>query len=1125
MSTHLDDLLRDGWVAQQAGKLQQAERAYQDALALNPDDANALRMRAVLALESAEPATAADLATRALSAQPQSAILHFILATARQRLGEPDLAFESFHQAFDFSNSSNELRAIARGLFSLGRPTQATIAYRKAIELSPNEHEIYLELGDVFRECAKTDLTMGCYEQAVSMAPDSVTARESLGWMLISLHRGAEAEVHMRAAVRLRPNDGNRHNVLGAALMEQNKIAEAAAACDRAAALAPGDQATQGFIRWNLARMLLMMGDFERGWREFEWRLWHPDLKLRRDFIEPQWAGEDLADKTILLHAEGGHGDAIHFIRYAPLVAERGATVLVECQPALSGLFQRVPGVSAVYPRGAELPRFDYQISLQSLPHVFQTRLSSVPAHVPYLSAEAENVAVWRKRLDCENHLKVGLAWCGSNVKGDTRTRTLSAFAPLADVPGVRFFGLQKGPAAAEPPPPGMNFVSLEAEIEDFADVAAIIANLDLVITVDTSVAHLAGALGKPTWVLIQFQPDFRWMLGRDDSPWYPTMRLFRQTAAGQWADVFTKVRFALVNVVNRGATAPPQVTAVQNTQNWLLKGVAHQRAGEFHDAEGCYRRAVDANPDDGSALEFLGILLQQMNRPGEGLEFLRRATLVSADKARALHNYGIALDAVGQVGTAVDAWRRAIAERPDMVEARKSLGVALMRTGQYQLALDTFAPAISIRPDDADGYNNMGVALGHLGRLADGAEALRRAVALHPQFPEALHNLGRVQREMGDLAASLESVRQAIAVRPNYSDAIENLGVTLRELGDLQSAMICFQRAIELNPHQHSAYTNLAELHLLTGDLEPGWALHAAHWRQSYEQEYPVAAARRRRWSSQPTWDGSDPAGLSILVFAEQGLGDTVQMARYVPLLAECGAKVIVACQRELTLLMRSLGGVTSFVQLDDAVPPHQVQCSMMDLPRLFRTSLATIPGNVPYLAPDPQRLELWKSKLGGREDALRVGVVWAGNPKFGHDYKRSVPVEHFKALLAVEGIRWYSLQKGTSSEQGLALGEHALIDLGSHFNDMADTAAAIQLLDLVISVDTSVAHVAGALAKPVWTLLPFLPDHRWLLDRDDTPWYLTMRLFRQPRPFGWPELIASVCAALRERVAARVI
>lgn len=427
-----------------------------------------------------------------------------------------------------------------------GRLGSAERLYRQILARQPDDATALHNLGLIAQQTGHTDDALRLMARSLQLAPNAAAWWFNLGEVhrrLDDMPRAAEA---LRRAVAIKPDYAQAWDTLASALREMGRYDEAMPCLDRALGLRPD----LAIIHWNRAIALLLEGRLVEGWAEAEWRLAYTPA-LRRDFPQPAWDGGDLAGRTILLHAEQGLGDAIQFCRYAPIVAARGGQVVLECQPELADLLATAPGVSQVVRRGDPLPAFDVHCPLLSLPHRFGTTLQTIPAATPYLAPDPAKVQAWRSRL--AGDVKVGLAWAGSSGHANDRQRScrLSDFAPLANVPGVTFYSLQKGPAASQAVnhPPGLRLLDPAADLHDFSDTAALVANLDLVISVDTAVVHLAGALAKPTWVLLPFNPDWRWLRERQDTPWYPAMRLFRQRERGSWTSVFERVAAELAGM------------------------------------------------------------------------------------------------------------------------------------------------------------------------------------------------------------------------------------------------------------------------------------------------------------------------------------------------------------------------------------------------------------------------------------------------------------------------------------------------------------------------------------------------------------------------------------------------
>ncbi len=427
-----------------------------------------------------------------------------------------------------------------------GRPDAAVVSYQEAIRLVPDFPEACSNLGVALHALGRGDEAVAVLRRAIAMDPDYAEAHNNLGNAL--RERGAfdEPEACYRRALELKPDYAEARHNLGNVLRSRGDLAGALACYDQALAIRP-DLAS---VHLSRAMVWLEMGDFERGWPEYEWRLSCPEFAIP-PFSHPRWDGGPLDGRTILLYADHGLGDAIQFIRYAPMVRDRGGRVVVLCRAPLARLVATAPGVDGVVVEGGPVPDADGYAPLMSLPGIVGTDAASIPADVPYLSADPGLVRTWGEALDLpEGELGIGIAWQGNPGYGRDRERSfrLERFEPIARSPRVRLYSLQKGYGSEQIAELGGRFpvVDLSGRIDDLMDTAAVMSNLDLVIVSDTSLAHLAGALGVPVWVALPFDPDWRWLSGREDSPWYPTMRLFRQRRRGDWDDVFARIVAAL---------------------------------------------------------------------------------------------------------------------------------------------------------------------------------------------------------------------------------------------------------------------------------------------------------------------------------------------------------------------------------------------------------------------------------------------------------------------------------------------------------------------------------------------------------------------------------------------------
>jgi tetratricopeptide (TPR) repeat protein len=445
-------------------------------------------------------------------------------------------------------------------------------------------------------------------------------------------------------------------------------------------------------------------------------------------------------------------------------------------------------------------------------------------------------------------------------------------------------------------------------------------------------------------------------------------------------------------------------------------------------------------------------------------------------------------------------------------IQAMLRSAEALHRAGRLEDTERACRDILVRHPDHAETLHLFGIILGQLGKTEESVRVLRRAVQLQPDSALVRHNLAFALKLAGNFDEAVAEFHRAIALDPYLASAHSNLGITYKDMLRLDEAIPCYRRAIQLRPDYAEAHWNLGLVLLRLGDFKEGLAEY--EWRGKVKSLMPLPTF------AQPRWNGEHFFGKTILLFPEQGLGDAIQFARYIPMVANRGRQVVLVSRPELVRVFERSFKMAHVVPLTGPIPNFHVQCSLVSLPLVFGTDLNSIPAPIPYVQSDPALVESWSRKLGSRDGRLRVGLAWAGNSNHINDRNRSIGPSELAPLAAVKEAALYSLQKDKPGDR-TAPADLNLIDFTAELGDFAETAALIENLELVVTVDTSVAHLAGAMGKPTWVLVPFVPDWRWLLDRSDSPWYPgTMRLFRQAANGQWKEAVESVVSELRKLV-----
>jgi tetratricopeptide (TPR) repeat protein len=956
-----------------AGHLAQAAALYQEVLLHQPGHADALHLTGLIALQQGDAHRARDLIEQALRAAPE-------LAQAWTHLG------------------------IALKL--LGLPLQALACHQRALKLQPGLVDAHVNLANQLHQLGQAGLALKVYEQALSLAPAHAPAHASRLVVLMSQLRWVEAEQAARHALTHAPEDAE--------------------------------------VQFQAGLLNLLLGQTAPGWPMYEAR-WRRPAFLHQNALRFDagrlWDGRSpLRGRRLLLLAEQGLGDAIQFARHALWLAQQGAQVVLETPQPLMRLMQglgvhqdlKLParedmgGVLCI-PKGAPLPEADLHLPLmsaagrlaggdtppQAAPPLWQGPYLNPPPDLASRWADALNARMGPRRLP-----RVGLVWkAGNNPAGQARQlpaqQLAEALASVASSPlkgsevRAHFISLQKEVGAEERHAmsaalPGLLFTGEDQA--DLADAAAIIHSLDLVISVDTSIAHLAGAMGKPVWVLLPALPDWRWQLARTDCPWYPSARLFRQPTPGAWGEVLVELKLELDEALKRHAHA-----ATAGAAAWQLEG---------------------------------------------GTIPITRA----------------ALQALAQ------------------------------------------------------------------GRLHEAHALAQQALAASPGPDAMLHNnQGVILHALGWLAQALQSFERALAVRPGFRAALINRAGALRDHRQWQQAQASLDEALSNDPADVAARWNKALLLLLQGRYAQAWPLFECRW----EAGGHCAALRRAHEPPRLAITAAGPVdlprGTHLLVTAEQGLGDCLQFCRFVPRLAARGIHLTLEVQPALVRLLGFGFGNGSPSAAADAAqdkpspvhvvplgtqPPHADACvGVMSLAAVLGiASPKDVPSEAPYLKVPPAVRDRWRERLALHGDPVApvVGLMWTGNPHHAQNGRRSVNLEELLRALP-QGPRYLSLHKDLSAHDRAVLASWPdVLHVGDEQEDMLDAAALCECCSVVLTVDTGMAHLAGALGRPTWVLLHASADWRWGVDASASVWYPTVRLFRQRFWGDWREPLQEVGQAL---------
>ena len=1042
------------------------------------DDAQALFALALSHHKNGDHARAVEVYQQILARNPNHIGAWQNLGTLRNEKRDIDGAIDAYRHALTLDPENASLRAnFAEILRRMGDLEAAADEVAHAIELNPDNYHARFNGAIIEAERGRFDEAISHYRRAAILNPASPQPHEYLGALQLRLGDNAQAEVHYRNAMLRDPVNAKLHFGLALALLGQGRLSE--------------------------------------GWPEWEFRVHcdHFETGLLRSLRGRAWRGENLAGKRILVVTEQGFGDTFMFARYLPGLRQQGAFVILLCQPALIEIMRGCAGIDLLIAKpDREEPdiHYDYYVWMMSLPVRHATTHATVPRSIPYLRADRARVEKWEQLLAAYPGIKIGLVWAGNphNRLDLHRSVALSKLEPLLTIPNTTFFSLQFGNSSLDPIAPHLRerLVDLSGMLDldaRFVDSAAVMETLDLIITVDTSTCHLAGALGRPVWTLLAKVCDWRWTDTGEQSPWYPTMRLFRQQRANEWEEVIGRVAGALETFVNEKKASMKSVSSVEpiagianlnvvSTPNdpiaWCRRGTHLHRAGHLEQAIECYRAALNIDPDHWETRHLLGLAYYQK----------------------------------GDIRRALKHILKALEQYPDYPDAHSNIGLVFESISDYERATEHYLRAIELNPKHLEAHINLGGLKYKQGELHTALHYLNGALRLNQRSSRAHNNIGVIQLALGHVERAIEHFEHALAADPYFADAHNNMGNARKQLGQLDEAVAAYQRAIDNDSSLAVAHWNRALIWLSQGHLDKGW--DAYEWGRR-------CGERHTRQTPYPEWDGASLQGKHILVYGEQGVGDEIFFSRFLTPILQQTLQTYVYCDtRLIPLLSRSFPNLTCLPKTNQAMEESNTlhidySCPLGSLPRYLCRSRDQVNSfSSPFLLPDAGRVDLWKQRYRKLSNKLKVGIAWRGGKSADQKSQRSIPLIQWHSLLLASHADFICLQHGDCAEEISQFTRHTGVAINTWpesdpLHNLDDFAAQIAALDLVIAVDNSTVHLACALGQETWILVPIAADFRWQALGNTTPWYPTARLFRQTTFQHWENELNEIAAKLQER------
>ncbi len=1034
------------------------------------------------------------------------------------------------------SNDPAIYSMLGNTLKKLKKDDEALESFNIAIHKDPNNFTYHYNKGVFYYELKKYSDALKSFELSASCNRNYDLIYYNLGNTLTKLEQYNLAVEKYKRAIELNNKFGAAYFNLGVVYENINHIKEALVCYDRAVFLEPDNPS----FHWNRSLLLFYMKRFEEAFSEYEWRLKKKNYKYH--FLGAKWKGEPLSGKKIMVYTEQGFGDALLFLRFMKYIKLQNAYIIFNTKKTLIPLL-KANNIADEYwdiDDKNNNAGYDYYISLLSLPAVLHKNFMDEIIIFPYVGYYG-GLETPKELGDNPHKLKIGIVWKGNPEPVENRIRhtELKYFDSISQIENVQLYSLQLGNNTDELLAFGDKIINLAPYITNFMDTAAIIDGLDLIVTIDTALIHLTGAMKKPVYLLLCNSLDWRWLEENGKSHLYPSVTIIKQNVKGNWDNVFSKLKEIIIQYSkNENALKKLNVPEPNLCEHYEKMGIEYFNDENYVESIKCFEKCVELDNTNYRFINNLGLSYQKNMQFESAIDNYNKAIALKYDYVAPYLNLSNIYISENNYNLAEKVLKTAKGIFPANNEIIFLLGLLNQRLERFDKAEKYY---LKLRNSDFDKLElvlNLGLLYSSTGHLVKASNLFMEAVQKYPDSPEVFFNLGNVYIAMEDYDHAYELLIKAIQLDENYLDAYLNigniffntyrildafklyenlinknlydyrvlysLGVLYYELTDYNSAKSCFQSSLTMEPNDTDTHVGYSESLLVKSDFVNGFKEY--EWRIKKDKHY-------FQYLDKIPSSLEEIKNKKILILGEQGIGDNIMFGRYLLLLQELNSSISLSVRKDLRKLFEF--SFDKIIVVDKVIiEDFNYIIPLLSLPRLFKTEITNIPVFNSYINFNLPNLEKFNDYFS--TESKKIGICWRGKKNPPYNRKRHTTLNNFINLFNSKSYnrkpKFFNLQFEINQEESLLLKESNVINLMSEIKDISQTAAIISKMDLIITIDTSIAHLACAMGIKTWILLPFSADWRWLEKRSDSPWYPSGTLFRQTEPNIWDDVFSEV-------------